>query len=218
MGLQEALQAEAGALLAGCPEETLRRFEQSVAALREAGVLDEAVHTGEMVPDFRLADESGRSVSLQEALDRGPVAILWLLSPGSPVCRRTLFTYRQALRPLLDDGASLLAISLWTAEQSADAGVGAGGRGFHLLGDPDGKVAALFGVLYAPPPALIDVFRRLDVHPAGLADGRSLLPLACSYVVDGDGIAAFAHLEIDPTRRADPALTLEAMHRLVAAP
>jgi peroxiredoxin len=214
MGLRDDLSSTARELRSGWPGAVREAYDRSVADLRDSGLLDGAVQAGEMVPEFLLADETGRRLSLPDLLDRGPVIVVFFLSADSPLCRLTLATYRRTISPHLHvRDACLLAVSLRPGEE-ATAAIGGSDDGVHLLSDPDGKVCGLFGLLYTPPEPVADGLRRLGVRLPLLADGRHLVPLAACYVVDADGIATWARVDVDPAVRAEPEAILAALEQL----
>jgi peroxiredoxin len=82
---------------------------------------------------------------------------------------------------------------------------------FDLLSDESGRLSRLFGLAYQPPEPVAVWFDLL-----GLAgdEPASHLPLPGTYVVDMDGIAAYAFLEPDPTLRVDPRAVIDSLSRL----
>jgi peroxiredoxin len=159
--------------------------------LRSCGVIDAAVQAGEMIPDFELVNATGVNINLGSLLDRGPVVITFILGSRSRACRASLRALQEAL-PQIDANNSTLvvispdppAISSTLAEKN--------GLGFDLLSDENGRLRRLFGLAYQPPEPVAVWFDLL-----GLAgdEPASDLPLPATYVVDTNGIAAYAFLE-----------------------
>jgi peroxiredoxin len=90
------------------------------------------------------------------------------------------------------------------------------GLGFDLLTDEHGQLSHLFGLTYRPPEP-VEVW--FDLLGLGVPrDGMpSHLTLPAAYVVDSNGIAAYAFLEPDPTRRVDPRAVIESLSQTPTA-
>jgi peroxiredoxin len=213
MSLHHDLQAAADILWSAWPEADRRRFEAALDELRRSGVLDEAVQSGEMIPDFALCNAVGTLVNLQDLLDRGPVVITFFHSAASPLCRLCVQAYHQALSQVRDVGVTFVAVSVEPADQ-AMRGLAAAEVGGAVLGDPDGRISGLFGLLCPIPPEVEVGYRRLGVRSLLSFDRDLMLPLVASYVVDNAGTAAFACVDVDPVQRAEPAVLVEAVQRL----
>jgi peroxiredoxin len=179
--------------------------------LRSCGVIDPAVQVGEMIPDFELVNANGVNINLGSLLDRGPVVISFILGSRSRACRASLRALQEAL-PQIDANSTLVvispdapAVSFILAEED--------GLRFDLLSDENGRLSRLFGLAYRPPEPVAVWFDLLGLHSAR-DEPASHLPLPGTYVVDTDGIAAYAFLEPDPTLRVDPRAVIESLSRL----
>jgi peroxiredoxin len=220
LSLRQRLQETADRLWSDRPGGERRRFEQALAQLRASGALGEAVQPGEMVPDFSLRNATGETVHLQALLDSGPLVLVFFLSAQCRLCRQALSAYHHELNAAAAPRhGGFVCVSLQPAADAVAhlAGVDAGQRlAGSMLGDPGGRVCRLFGLLYAPSSEVRAGFRQLGL-PSWLLDGDGQsLPLVATYVVDVDGIAAFAEIDADPGRRAEPALLLDALRGLQA--
>ena len=194
-------------------EETLDRLPQAIAWLTASGTVENAVQSGEMIPDFELTDSHGRIVNLQSLLDRGPAVITFYLDGQCPYCQLALRSLQEALPDINAAGASLLAISLEPPHQAV-ATVRANALTFPVLSDPGGRIGRLFGLVYRLPSDLIEGYRQIGVRSFDFEAESGLLPLAATYVVDETGIAAYAFVDPDPTQRAEPAILLAALNEL----
>lgn len=184
--------------------------------LRSCGVITDAVQAGEIVPDFELADTAGTPVALGSLLDRGPLAIIFVLGSGSPVCCASLRAVQGALPLIKLHRGSVVAISPETPAISRRL-AREDGLDFELLADDDGHLSRLFGLSYQPPEPLA---RWLDLLSLGghsrNAQARLILPAA--YVVDTDGIAVDAFLDPHPRHRVDPQALISCLSRLATSP
>lgn len=178
-------------------------------------ILEGAIQDGEMVPDFELPNAAGIAVNLQDLLDRGPVVITFTLGARSARCRRSLLALQSALAETDGRSAALVALSpdvpaVSRRLQASD------GLTLELLSDPQGHLAALFGVTYRPPIAVTEWLAFLGVEPP-IEWPLAEVPLAATYVVSTDGIAAMAFIDADPLARVDPSRVAGTVARLRAA-
>jgi peroxiredoxin len=210
--LLQQLNAAADQLWLDRPAADRRRFEDALEALRHSDLLREPVQCGEMVPDFSLFNALGEPVGLEALLDAGPLVLTFILSAECRLCRLAVHAYREALSrsDVPRDGG--LFVSLEPAAEAA-LKLPQGDIASCLLGDPDGRVCRLFGLLYEPSEELRDGFRQLGMRRSLLEGLDARLPLVATYVINSDGIAAFAEIDADPCRRAEPADVIAALQR-----
>lgn len=100
---------------------------------------------GDKVEDFTLLDDSGTKRSLTELLENGPVVLFFYPLADSSGCTRETCHFRDLASEYAAVGAQRVGISM----DSVDKQQGFGAKhsvGFPLLSDPDGAVAAQFGV------------------------------------------------------------------------
>jgi peroxiredoxin len=188
---------------------------QEVMAHLTAGAIEAAaLSVGQQMPPFLLPNADGRLVSSDEMLADGPLVVSFFRGDWCPWCSITLEYLQAALPDIAATGARLVALVADT-----------GGRlqqtrqryslEFDLLCDVDHAVALQFGI----------VFRLPDLYRAGLAaNGIDLtirqghagwfVPVPATYVVDRSGIVRARFLDIDFTRRPEPAAIIEAVQAL----
>ena len=75
MKLQEKLTTMKKESIAGRPPEIVEVLVGEVEKLVQSGIADNAIKTGETLPEFTLADEQGNIVSSRDLLAKGPLAI-----------------------------------------------------------------------------------------------------------------------------------------------
>jgi peroxiredoxin len=196
----------------GRPLATGATLQDATAWLRSCGVIDGAVQAGEMVPDFALVNADDISVDLGTLLDRGPVVVTFVLGSDSPICRASLRTLQNALPAIDARHGTLVAISPEPPDRSRAVAAEDGLR-FDMLADDDHQLGRLFGLTYRPPEP---VAAWLDL--LGFAASPEPMPadliLPATYIVDSDGVAAYAFLEPDPRQRADPRQVVEGLSRM----
>jgi hypothetical protein len=75
MKLQEKLIAMKKESIVGRPPEVVEVLVGEIKKLVQSGIADNAIKTGEALPEFTLPDEKGNLVSSKDLLARGPLAV-----------------------------------------------------------------------------------------------------------------------------------------------
>lgn len=220
MTLRAELEGMVGSLRAALAPEELRELDAAIDRLRMLQLVEHGLAVGDVLPDFALADATGRVVASEALLERGPLALAFFRGPWCPYCSLALRAL-EAARPAIEDlGASLVAVAPVPADElrrlAAERGLG-----LRLLSDPDAAYAQICGVRFEMTQAFTALYRRLarrfgletpEVDPA--AGWR--LPIPATYVAGRDGVIRFAFADEDWARRAEPADVAAVVGRLAA--
>lgn len=196
------------------PEDEKQVVTESFAALQASDVAASAVAAGDAAPDFTLPNATGRSVTLHEELQRGPVILSFYRGGWCPFCNLELQALQAYLPQFRELGASLIGISpetpdhaLTTAERHA--------LQFELLSDSGNRVARDYGLLYAVHEPMRPLYLHWDLDvPAYNGEDSWELPVPATYLIDRDSVVRAAHVDKDYTRRMEPRLILEALRQL----
>ena len=213
MKLSESLAAAAAAAASRLGNEGYKAVLEVVKRQEAAGLAEDGVQLGEIVPEFELPSASGKLIRLNDLLDHGPAVIVFYRGGWCPFCTLQLKALQESRAEIEARGAKLVAISLERpdAERSAYRNLA---PDFELLHDKDGRVARLFGLLYDVLPEHAAALRVHGVHLAQRhGSDKEQLVLAATYVVAQDGTVAFAFVDVHPERRADPAEVIAALDR-----
>lgn len=191
--------------------ETMQRSTQSLIDTRQA---DHALQTGDKAPEFTLRDPDGNAVSSRELLSRGPLVATFYRGVWCPYCNYDLQALEEVRPKIETRGASLVAISPQTQGYSRKSQRD-NKLGFPILSDPGAAVADEFGLRFALPDDLIEVYRQFGANLAAVNDDPSgVLPMPARYVIGTDGVIAYAEVNPDYTRRPDPSELLPVLDRL----
>ncbi|WP_440963520.1 hypothetical protein ACL58G_24805 [Massilia sp. GER05] len=88
---------------------------------------------------------------------------------------------------------------------------------FPILSDTHNDVAAAFGLGFALPDYLVDLYKSLKNDlPAFDDDPAWTLPMSTRYVIGHDGVIAYAEVKPDYTRRPEPDNMLPVLQQLLA--
>ena len=201
---------------AKAPAERLKAYEEGIEQVKKSGVLGKALKVGDKAPDFELPDASGRRIKLSALLERGPVVVTWYRGGWCPYCNIALRGFQKVLPEIKAEGASLVAISPQTPDNSA-ATVEKDALGFEVLSDKGNKAAHAFGVAYKLPAVVIEQFKgRVDLSKYN-GDSSNELPLGATYVIDQQGVIRYAFVDGDYRKRAEPSAVVAALRGLKQA-
>ncbi|MDE2331206.1 MAG: AhpC/TSA family protein, partial [Bradyrhizobium sp.] len=108
-------------------------------------------------------------------------------------------------------GATLVAISPQSAANSRKS-VRQNNLAFPILSDAHNDVATAFGLRFALPDYLVDLYKSLKNDlPAFNGDPSWTLPMPARYVIGQDGTILYAEVNPDYTRRPEPEDMLPAL-------
>jgi peroxiredoxin len=193
--------------------DTMAKATQSLIDSRQA---DRALEAGDTAPVFTLRDADGATVSSRELLARGPLVATFYRGVWCPYCNFDLQALEEARREIEARGASLVAISPQTQANSRKSRRD-NKLGFPILSDPGAALADEFGLRFALPDDLIEVYRQFGNDLAKINDDPSwVLPIPARYVIGTNGVIAYAEVNPDYTRRPDPSEMLPVLDRLRA--
>lgn len=199
------------------PEEALAQMDRATEELANSGIADRSLKERDRAPNFTLPDATGQSVELQSLLKKGPVVISFYRGQWCPYCNLELRTLQQALPEFESLGATLVAISPQTPDNSLSTQE-KHELSFPVLSDVGNQVARQFGLVFQLPEnirAIYDAF-GIDLQ-AHNGDDRFELPLPATYVMDRDGTIVLAFVEADYTQRLDPSEIVAALKGLKVA-
>ena len=209
MSLQDKLNAFKADFKGGkapyfAPPEIHPIMERATAELIASAQAVRAIKAGDRAPSFTLKDQDGNEVSSAELLCRGPLVITFYRGVWCPYCNIELQAINDVLPQIEGYGASVVAISPQTPVNSRKS-VRDNKLGFPVLSDANGEVGAAFGLRFALPEYLVDLYKALKNDlPAFNADPSWTLPMPARYVIGQDGIVLYSEVNPDYTHRPDP--------------
>ena len=111
-------------------------------------------------------------------------------------------------------GASLVAISPQLPEHNREL-IRSRGLGFEVLTDAGNEVAAKFGLRFALPTYLREIYASFPLDIAAYnGDASWTLPMPARFIVDRRGIIRYAQSDPDYTTRPEPEDTVAALRAL----
>jgi peroxiredoxin len=184
------------------PKETQAVHARVIAELKEQSIT--SLSPGANAPEFVLKDHNGKPVSSTELLNQGRLVICFFRGRWCPFCVGQLEAMNLILPQIQRAGASLIAVSPQTVQQSffmADQHK----LRFPVLSDPGNRVARQFGLVYRVPDYQQAVYRRVFINlPFTNGDESWELPVPATYIVDRSGHVTYASVNADYTIRPEP--------------
>jgi len=191
--------------------ETMVNATQALIDSRQA---ERALGAGDRAPQFTLRDADGTKVDSRNLLSRGPLVAIFYRGVWCPYCNYDLQALEMVRPDIEARGARLVAISPQTAANSRKFLID-NGFSFPILTDPGASVADEFGLRFALPDDLIEVYRQFGNDLSKINNDPSwVLPMPARYVIGMDGIIAYSEVNPDYTRRPDPSELLPVLDRL----
>ncbi|CAN7394619.1 MULTISPECIES: peroxiredoxin-like family protein [unclassified Variovorax] len=222
MSLQEKLDAFKADFKAGkppynAPAEIHPVMERATKALIASGQANRTLKAGDKAPAFSLKDPDGDTVSSTELLTKGPLVISFYRGVWCPYCNLELQALQEALSSFSAEGASLVAISPQNPVNSRKS-VRQNKLDFPILSDTMNDVAHAFGLRFALPDYLVDLYKSLKNDlPAFNGDDSWTLPMPARYVIGQDGTILYSEVSPDYTRRPEPSDMLPVLRKARAA-
>ena len=195
VSLQEQLHAFAETVKRERPEFAAA-VDRLIQRLRQYGAGESAPQIGESMPPLVLPDDAGQMVSLDELLDRGPVAVTFHRGHWCPYCRININALVEAHRELPASGGQIVAImpdlQKFVAELKAQSNVP-----FPILTDMDnGYALSLNLTIWVGAEVQKMMEGRRDL-PTFQGNSSWMLPIPATFVVGRDGLVRARFIDPD---------------------
>ena len=199
VSLQEQLRIFAETVKRERPEFAAA-VDRLVQRLRQYGAGETAPQIGELMPPFVLPDETGQMVSLEELLNRGPVAVTFHRGHWCPYCRININALTEAYRELSASGGQIVAImpdrQKFVAELKSQSNVP-----FPILTDMDnGYALSLNLTIWVGAEVKKMMEGRRDL-PTFQGNSSWMLPIPATFVVGRDGLIRARFIDPDYRNR-----------------
>jgi len=209
--LQIEINALSAAFLEKVPSEVIGTINRTADELKESGISGKAIGVGEQAPNFSLPNVTGNNINLTEKLKDGPVVIIFYRGDWCPYCNLELRAYQALLPQFEAKGASLIAISPQTPDNSLTTAEKRDLR-YDVLSDAGNEVARDFGLVFTLAEELRPIYAQFELDiPAHNGDDTFELPMPATYVVEQDGKISYAFVDTDYRKRAEPTDVLTAI-------
>jgi peroxiredoxin len=209
--LTEATTAMRDGLRRHVGDDTLSVFDRDAESLGASDVFSGALRVGDRAPTFRLADARGGEVALDDLLAHGPVVLVFYRGAWCPYCNLQLAAFQAALADIRAAGATLVAVSPQTPDQSLTLAE-RHALEFPVLSDVGNAVARDHGLVFTQSEASTATSHELGIDLADFnGDDSNTLPAASTFVIGDDRVIRFASVSGDFRWRVGPDEILAAL-------
>ncbi|NQT87280.1 AhpC/TSA family protein [bacterium] len=189
------------------------------AADLQAQMPSPGLEPGDRAPDFALPNALGKTVRLSEELRKGPVVLAFYRGAWCPYCNLELRALRESLPAFEARGATLIAVTPQKPGKSREE-IEKEGYAFEILSDLDSAVMKKYKLYFDVPKDLSDLYKQrfgLDIADYN-GEGRTVLPVPGTLVIDRSGIVRAAYARTDYKQRMEPAAIVAALDKIVRKP
>jgi peroxiredoxin len=183
-------------------------MEAATAKLAATNLEAQTLQVGQIMPDFELPDATGTLVYSAELRAQGPLLISFYRGHWCTYCNLELQALQAHLADITDLGATLVAISPQTPDQSLTTQEKHELK-FPVLSDRGNGVAQQFGLVFTLDASLLPIYEAFGVDLETHNGDRSFeLPVPATYLVAQDGTVLNAFVTVDYRDRLAPETAL----------
>lgn len=204
MSLTEQLKERADQSVNKYPETIHKIMNNGIANLKDSQLASKALKTGDKIPKILLPNAAGVNISIQELLVNKKVVLSFYRGGWCPYCNLELKALQQYQNEFEELGATLVAISPETPDNSLTTSE-KNNLSFQVLSDIDNKIAEEFNLAFTLPKDLIEVYKGFGIDlikSNGNEDHQ--LPISATYIINQDGTIIYDFIKEDYKERADP--------------
>ncbi len=196
--------------------DVLAAYDEFIERLDAGQVAANALKAGDRMPDFLLPSAEGRLVHSADLLAASPLLVTFFRGLWCPYCAETLDALERVLPDITAAGGTLVAMTPETGGRAL-AMKARHGLHYEVLADVDLAIAMAFGIVFRTPPLYAALLRRRGTDLSQTNGNDTwFLPIPATFLVRQDGVIARSWVNIDHTKRAEPAEVLDALRGLAA--
>ncbi|PKP01903.1 MAG: alkyl hydroperoxide reductase [Bacteroidetes bacterium HGW-Bacteroidetes-9] len=158
---------------------------------------------GAQVANFSATNQKGETFILSEALQKGPVVVIFYRGQWCPVCNKHLGQVQDSLQQIYNHGATVVAISPEKTEYLAKTAEKTHAS-FTLLYDEGYAIANQFDVTFDPDSATKVVYNVVlganlkNAH----SDDSQRLPIPATFIIGQDHKIVWRQFDPDYKKRS----------------
>ena len=174
----------------------------------------EGLSVGTIAPVFTAIDADSNIFSLEEAIIKEPVVLIFYRGFWCPVCNEHLSNLQDSLQLIEQTGAKVIAISPEKPEY-LDKMSEKSGATFTLLYDEGYKIADAYDVTFNPTSMQLFTY---NVFLGGKlkkthSDDSQRLPIPATYIINEEGIIIWRQFNPDYKSRASVREILDVLNK-----
>ena len=215
--LAQQLSEQKAQFLQQVPTDVQRVMAQATTELKDSDIVNRSLKVGDRLPAIELPNAAGKTIRIQDLLAQGPVIISFYRGQWCPYCNLELRALQQYLPEFKAEGATLIAISPQTPDNSLST-LEKNELDFEVLSDAGNVVARELGLVFTLPETLRPIYENFGIDvPTHNGDRTFELPIPATYVVAPNGDVVYAFADADYTLRAEPSDILVALRNLTVS-
>lgn len=174
-------------------------FSQTTRSADEA----KGLATGQKAPLFSAIDAENELFNLSQALESGPVVLIFYRGHWCPVCNKHLSSIQDSLNQILDKGATVVAVSPEKPEYLEKMSKKTKAE-FRLLYDEDYKISDAYDVTFTPDNKQLVLYNTVlnaklkETH----SDDSQRLPIPATYIISREGKIVWRQFDPDYRNRS----------------
>lgn len=189
---KQALDSLVKDLAGMLPADKLAVFNRDAERLAGEFTSPLKLQVGDLAPLFELPNANGKTLRLEEQLQQGPVVLTFYRGVWCPYCNLQLTQYQQILPQIREAGASLIAVSPMTPDNSLGMQDN-NALEFEVLSDVGNQVARQFTAVFRYSDASLQAMQDLGYDFFSFyGDDTAEVPVPATYVIDRDRTIRFA--------------------------
>ena len=204
MNLTEQLTDVRNKFRSNQPEEIKEVMAKATTDLINSKIAEQSLNVGDQVPYFTLPNAVGKNINIQSLLEKGAVVISFYRGGWCPYCNLELRALQKSLPEIEAQGATLVAISPETPDNSLSTRE-KNELSFEVLSDQGNQIAKQFGLVFTLPEELRPIYEEFGIDIPGYNGDKTFeLPIPATYIVAPDGKITHGFVNPDYTQRLDP--------------
>ncbi len=195
------------------PAEIYAVMTKSTQDLLDAVLSKKAPKVGDKLEPFNLPNVQGNKIALASLLFKGDVVISFYRGGWCPYCNLELKALNGILPELKELGASLIAITPETPDNSLTTSE-KNNLAFEILSDIDNVYAKELNLVFQMPGKLREIYHSFNLHVDAHNGNKDYeLPMPATFIVNTEGVITYAFVPEDYTERLDPEIILEVLKK-----
>ncbi|WP_435654219.1 peroxiredoxin-like family protein [Cellulophaga baltica] len=206
--LEKEINEKKAAFESSASEDKKQKYAEGIAAVVETNIVGNALQVGETAINFTLPNALGKKITLYDELENGPVILMWYRGGWCPYCNMQLHYMQEMLPEFKKLGASLIAITPETPDNSISTKE-KNDLEFEVLSDLDNKVGYEYKVVFKLTEDVKEIYENGFELSKFNGNDKGELPLAATYIIGQNKVIQYAFLDADYRNRAEPQDLLE---------
>ena len=206
--LEKEINEKKAAFESSASEDKKQKYAEGIAAVVETNIVGNALQVGETAINFTLPNALGKKITLYDELVNGPVILMWYRGGWCPYCNMQLHYMQEMLPEFKKLGASLIAITPETPDNSISTKE-KNDLEFEVLSDLNNKVGYEYKVVFKLTEDVKEIYENGFELSKFNGNDKGELPLAATYIIGQNKVIQYAFLDADYRNRAEPQDLLE---------